>query len=485
MTSTLRRWWQDWTRGAPQAAAERARARLAARDWPAPVLAVLARLREGGHRAYLVGGTVRDVVLGRESGGSIDVATDLTPDEVMRRFPHVAPTGLPHGTVTIVDGAWAIECTTFRREGAYLDARRPERVEFTDDPEQDLARRDLTVNAMAWDPAAGELLDPQGGALDLERHVLRAVGEPFERFREDALRPLRVARFAATLEMEPDEPLRRALAALAAPGSGYAGASVAAERVRDELGRMLGAREPSRGLEVLREAGLLGIWLPELARCRGVPQNRFHAYDVYFHSLYACDAAPRDKPVVRWAALLHDLGKPDTRVERQGEGTFYNHQFVGGEIADRLLERLRMPLADRARIVHLVREHMFDYRPGWSDAALRRWLRRVGPEHVADLFDLRIADMLGNGLRQGFPTYLEQMRGRIEALLRESSALRVTDLAVNGDDVMRELALAPGPAVREALEALLEEVLDDPGRNAREHLLARLRERRAAALPRA
>jgi tRNA nucleotidyltransferase (CCA-adding enzyme) len=428
---------------------------------------------------------VRDVVLGRPGGPSIDVATDLTPDEVSRRFSHVAPTGLAHGTVTIVEGEWTIECTTFRREGAYGDARRPDRVEFTDDPEADLGRRDLTVNAMAWDPAAGELLDPHGGALDLERRVLRAVGEPFERFREDALRPLRVARFTATLEMEPDEPLRRALAALAAPDSGYAGASVAAERVRDELGRMLAAREPSRGFEVLREAGLLGIWLPELARCRGVPQNRFHAYDVYFHSLYTCDAAPAGKPVVRWAALLHDLGKPDTRAERDGQGTFYNHQFVGGEIADRLLERLRLPLAERARIVHLVREHMFDYRPGWSDAALRRWLRRVGPEHVADLFDLRIADMLGNGLRQGFPTYLEQMRGRIEALLRESSALRVTDLAVNGDDVMRELAVAPGRVVGEALEALLEEVLDDPARNQRDHLLERLRERRAAARPRA
>src|SRR5262245_34835866 len=181
---------------------------------------------------------------------------------------------------------------------------------------------------MAWDPDAAELLDPHGGTLDLERRALRAVGDPEARFREDALRPLRVARFTATLEMEPDAPMRAALAAVGAPGSGYPGASVAAERVRAELDRMLAARQPSRGLEVLREAGLLAIWLPELARCRGVPQNRFHAYDVYFHSLYACDASPASKPDVRWAALLHDIGKPDTRVERHGEGTFYNHQFV-------------------------------------------------------------------------------------------------------------------------------------------------------------
>ncbi|MGH7731954.1 MAG: HD domain-containing protein, partial [Candidatus Eiseniibacteriota bacterium] len=251
-------------------------------------------------------------------------------------------------------------------------------------------------------------------------------------------------------------------------------------RVRDELERMLAAARPSRGFEVLREARLLGLWLPELARCRGVPQNRFHAYDVYYHSLYTCDAAPREKLDVRWAALLHDIGKPSTRVERQGEGTFYNHQFVGAEMAERQLERLRLPLARRARIVHLIREHMFDYRPGWSDGALRRWLRRVGPAHVADLFDLRIADMLGNGLRQGFPTYLDPMRRRIDRLLKESTALRVTDLAIDGHDVMRELELPPGPAVREALEALLEEALDDPTRNTRDHLLARLRDRRAS-----
>ncbi len=486
MTSTLRRWWQDWRRGAPEAAAERARARLEAHAWPAPLPEVLARLREGGHAAYLVGGTVRDVLLGRETGDrSADVATDLTPEEVTRRFARVAPTGLAHGTVTILESGRLVECTTFRREGGYTDARHPDRVEFTTDPLADLGRRDLTVNALAWDPAAAVLLDPHGGALDVERRVLRAVGDPLERFREDALRPLRVARLTATLGMEPDEPLRRALAALAVPDSGYAGAAVAAERVREELERMLAAREPSRGFEVLREAGLLVLWLPELARCRGVPQNRFHAFDVYYHSIYTCDAAPSGKLAVRWAALLHDIGKPDTRVERDGEGTFYNHQFVSAALADRLLEHLRVPLDRRTRVVHLVREHMFDYRPGWTDAALRRWLRRVGPEHVADLFDLRIADMLGNGLKQGFPVYLEQMRERIERLLAESQVLRVTDLAVDGDDVMRELGLAPGPAVGEALEALLEEVLDDPTRNTRDHLLARLRNRRAAGAPRA
>src|SRR5439155_25592757 len=169
---------------------------------------VLARLREGGHAAYLVGGTVRDALLGRDPGAEIDVATDLKPEQVATRFAHVVPTGMRHGTVTILEGGVTFECTTFRREGACSDARRPDTVEFTTDPLADLDRRDLTVNALAWDPAAAALLDPHAGALDLERRVLRAVGEPLDRFREDALRPLRVARFAATLEMEPDPPLR-------------------------------------------------------------------------------------------------------------------------------------------------------------------------------------------------------------------------------------------------------------------------------------
>jgi len=224
----------------------------------------------------------------------------------------------------------------------------------------------------------------------------------------------------------------------------------------------------------MREAGLLAPWLPELEACRGVPQNRYHAYDVYFHSLYACDAAPAGKLAVRWAALLHDIGKPDTRVERRGDGTFYGHQTVGADLAGRLLERLRFPGAPRAAIVHLVREHMFDFRREWTDAALRRWLRRVGLDAVADLFDLRIADMLGNGLKTGFPVYLEEMRQRIGRLLAESRAVSVLDLAVDGNDVMRVLGIEPGPRVGEVLEALLEEVLDDPGRNERQVLLARL-----------
>ncbi len=461
--------------------ASEACARLHAHPWPRPLRGVLVRLQQGGRQAYLVGGTVRDVLLGRASPAIYDVATELTPDEVAARFTRVEPIGWEHGTVLVVEEGLQVECTTFRREGDYPDARHPETVEFSRDPLEDLARRDLTVNALAYDPERDVLLDPQQGLGDLSHGVLRAVGDPAARFHEDGLRPLRAARFAATLEMTIEPRTRAALGS--APERAR---RVAHERVREELVRMLAAPRPSVGLELLREATLLQIWMPELQRCVAVPQNRFHAYDVYTHCLATCDAAPAEKPRVRWAALLHDLGKPDTRVERDGEGTFYNHQFVGAELADRLLDRLRFPVEERRAIVHLVREHMFDYRPVWSDAALRRWVRRVGVDAVADLFDLRIADMLGNGLKQGFPVYLEEMRERLEGLIAASSALGVRQLAVDGRDVMRVLALAPGPEVGATLEALLEEVIDAPERNQRTHLLARLEQwrlERAASTP--
>jgi tRNA nucleotidyltransferase (CCA-adding enzyme) len=473
----------------PRGLASVAARRLAGHRWPAEVLAALERLRADGHQAYLVGGTVRDVLMGRADAGPdrdtapadngpavrgpVDIATDRTPREVMSLFPRVEPIGIEHGTVLVLMDTVALECTTFRREDAYSDARHPDAVSFTLDLREDLARRDFTVNAMAFDPLSGVLVDACGGLEDLERRRLRAVGDPLTRFREDALRPLRAARFVATLGLELDPATRGALGGVADRAR-----LVAMERVREELARLMAAPRPSVGLERLREAGLLELWLPELAGCYGVPQNRWHAHDVYVHALETCDHAPATKARVRWAALLHDIGKPGTRVERRGDGTFYEHERVGAELADRLLERLRFPAAERAAIVHLVREHMFDYRTEWSDAAVRRWVRRVGEDAVADLFDLRIADMLGNGLKTGFPAQLEPLRRRLERVLAEVHALQVCDLAVDGGDVMRVLGIGPGPAVGAALAGLLEEVLEDPSRNTRERLLAWLAERR-------
>ena len=436
---------------------------------PAPVRDLILRLQGEGYRACLVGGCVRDLIRGAPVP-DWDIGTSAVPDRVLELFPKAIPTGLKHGTVTVPLPTGPAEVTTFRIESGYSDARRPDQVVFTDDVERDLARRDFTVNAIAWDPVENREWDPFDGRGDLARRRIRAVGDPVARFREDGLRPIRAARFAATLEFDVEP---ETLAAL--PRAAEQVRRVAAERVRDELVKMLQAREPSRGLEVLRRSGLLDIVLPELSACVAVPQNRYHAFDVYFHTLYTTDAAPAAKPAVRLAALFHDVGKPTTRAEKDnGDATFYNHQFESARLAEAAMGRLRFSRDLTDRVVHLVRQHMFDYRPEWTDATVRRFVRTVGIENVADLFDLRIADNMGNGLKTGFPHYLGELTERIARVVEAQEALSIRDLKVDGTDVMRELRLPPGPTVGRVLDRLLEEVIEDPSLNERKRLLRRL-----------
>ncbi len=443
---------------------------LRAHDWPAPLLALLARLQADGEQAHLVGGPVRDVLLGRALDPRWDIATSLTPDAVRSRVTRAEGIGERHGTLLVIEPDLLAEVTTFRREGVYSDARRPDEVWWTRDALEDLARRDLTINALAFDPVRGTLLDPFEGARDLARRRLRAVGDPADRLNEDPLRALRVARFAAVLEMEPERETRDAL-----PRVVTRARTLAVERVREELDKMMRAAQPSRGWELLRESGLRAVWLPELAHCHAVPQNRFHAHDVYFHLLHSCDAATPDKPVVRWAALLHDIGKPGTRGLRpDGDASFHGHEQLGATLADALLARLRFPNETRERIVHLVREHMFDYRAEWSDAAVRRFVRRVGVEHIADLFDLRMADAIGNGRKTPDVGRLEALSARVDRLLEAPHALGIADLAVRGADVMAIAGLGPGPEVGAMLERLLDEVLEDPALNTPAALRARI-----------
>jgi len=438
---------------------------------PAAILDLLRRLHRAGHRAYLVGGCVRDLLRGVRVS-DWDIATDARPEEVLQVFPGAIPTGLKHGTVTVPTEAGPCEVTTFRVEWGHSDARRPDRVEFVPDIEADLARRDFTVNAIAWDPLDGAEVDPFGGRADLAARLLRAVGAPVDRFREDGLRPIRAARFAATLDFEISPETEAALG-----GARAEVARVAAERLRDELTKLLTAPRPSVGFDVLRKSGLLPILLPELQATVAVPQNRYHAYDVYYHTIYTVDAAPAEKPVVRLAALFHDVGKPLTRVEREnGDATFYNHEFESARLAEEAMTRLRFGRDMIEQVVHLVRHHMFDYRPEWTDAAVRRFVQKVGVERIADLFDLRIADNVGNGLKTGFPHYLEEFRARIEGVLAARAALTLTDLMVDGKDVMRELGLPPGPRIGEVLGWLLEQVVEEPSLNERGRLLRRARE---------
>lgn len=434
------------------------------------MLWVIQVLQKGSYKAYLVGGGLRDSLLDRRVS-DWDVATDARPTEVTRLYPRTVPTGAAHGTITVLTDGGAVEVTTFRQEGRYSDLRHPDSVQFVDDVKDDLARRDFTINAIAYDPLVEKVVDPFGGRADLSQRTVRAVGDPLERFSEDALRLLRAIRLAAVLGFEIEDGTFRAISKLSDKIS-----HVAAERIREELMKIMGAGRPSVAFEMMRDTSLLSFVLPELEESVGVPQNKYHAYDVYFHSLMTCDAVSPEKPLVRLAALLHDVGKPMTRKEIRGDATFYNHQSVGADMADLALQRLKFSRAEREHVVNLIRNHMFNYTREWSDGALRRFVKRVGEESIADLFDLRIADRLGNGLKEGFPVYLEMMRERIDSVLRESHALRISDLQVSGEDVMRELGLAPGPKVGEVLERLLDAVLENPSLNTRDRLLAMIKE---------
>jgi tRNA nucleotidyltransferase (CCA-adding enzyme) len=445
----------------PAAAIERA--------LPARVRAVAARLAAAGYRTVVVGGGVRDALLGRAASAPRALATAAPPERVLELWPDAVPTGLAHGTVTLPDADGPIEVTTFRTEGAYSDARRPDRVFYTDDLAADLRRRDFTVNALAYDPATGQLSDECGGIEDLARGRLQAVGDARARLTEDALRALRAARLVAThgFAVAPET-------AAALPSVAPLLERLSAERVRDELAKLVVGEAPDAGFELLRAAGLLSGLLPELAVCVGVPQNRYHAFDVYQHTLATLRAAEA-RPRVRWAALCHDLGKPTTRAERaDGEATFHGHAPLGAEITARLLDRLRFPRAEREAVVRLVREHLFDFREAWTEAAVRRFLARVGPENLADLFALRRADIRGTGVGED-ESGIGRLEQRIAAVRACGAALTVSDLAVGGEDVMRALAVGPGPRVGEVLDRLLEEVLEDPSLNTRERLLERLR----------
>ncbi len=343
---------------------------------------------------------------------------------------------------------------------------------FLDSIEADLSRRDFTINAMALEPLSRELVDPFEGARDLERKLVRAVGDARQRFAEDGLRPMRALRLAAQLEftVDPDT-----LAAIPEALPGFR--RVSAERIRDELLKLLCAPRPGAAIELMREAGLLAEVLPELLAARSVTQNRHHFEDVYQHSLRVCDAV-RPEPVLRLAALLHDVGKPLTAAphpSREGESTFHGHERAGARLCEAIGRRLCLSNAQRERLVRLVAHHMVPTN-GWTAAGLRRYLCRLGETPLDELFELRAADLQGRPQAAERLRELEEVRLQLQRLREEGGPLRVADLAIGGREVMERLGIGTGPRVGELLRALLERVLDDPALNERETLLGLLDE---------
>jgi tRNA nucleotidyltransferase (CCA-adding enzyme) len=430
---------------------------------PAPVDELLRRLWDAGHAAYVVGGSLRDALLGREPA-DWDLATSARPDDLLAIFPGAVYEN-QFGTVAVRRDDEVFEITTFRSDHDYADFRRPHRVEFGDSVELDLARRDFTVNAMAWGRGAGQeaaaLVDPFGGRADVDGRVLRAVGEPRKRFEEDALRMVRAVRLAATLDftIEP--------ATLAAIGErSELVAHLSGERLGAELTKLLNAARPSVGLRLMAETSVLAEVSSDLAAQRGIAQNKVAGEDLWDHTVRTVDAAPAGRPIVRLAALVHDIGKPATAAD----GHFYGHERVGVDLARAFLERLRYPKPVVERVTTLVRQHMFAYEPSWSDAALRRFIAKVGRETLDDLFALRVADNVGSGVAPD-GSGLGDLRRRVEEQLAADVALERGDLAVNGDDLMAELGLQRGPAIGRILDQLLERVVAEPSLNDRPTLL--------------
>ncbi|HTC86042.1 MAG TPA: HD domain-containing protein [Candidatus Acidoferrum sp.] len=436
-------------------------------DW---VQALLDRLRAEGAAAYVVGGSLRDILLDRLPL-DWDLTTSARPEAIQALFRESTYENA-FGTVAVrVPNGEVVQITTFRSDHDYADFRRPHRVEFGDTVEDDLARRDFTMNAIAWGSKPGEaagLVDPFGGQADIGDRLLRAVGDPATRFGEDALRMLRAVRLAAVLGFRIDQ---RTLDAIG-PSAGLA-AHLSGERVSAEFLKLLDAPRPSVGLRLAEETGLLDVLAPVLAEQRGVAQNKLPGEDLWDHTVRSVDAAASAgrSTRVRLATLLHDIGKPATAAD----GHFYRHETVGAGLAADLLRRWHAPRVLTDEVTHLVAQHMFNYDDAWSDGAVRRFIVKIGRDALDDLFALREADNIGSG-QPGDAGGLTELRSRVAAQLAANVALDRSGLAIDGDVLIAKLELTPGPLVGRLLERLVERVVMDPGLNDPESLLELARE---------
>ncbi len=495
---------------------------------PAPVIFIVKTLQEAGFEAYIVGGAVRDLILLTESHQTLadlshhfdfDFTTNARPEDIQQLFPEsyyendfgtvgitheqlltqmgIAPqTSLPASTNRedrIIDLANAkkihislqgnnqkltrtktaknyppYEITTYRSDEVYEDFRRPKQFNWGKTIDEDLSRRDFTINAMALalidaGNSTWRLLDPFHGIDDLHQQIIKTVADPNDRFQEDALRMLRAIRFSVQLNMKIDGHTFTAISDHASLIK-----RISWERIRDEFFKILASDYPAEGIELLDEVGLLTYILPELQTGKGVAQGGHHTTDVWTHSLDALRACPSQDPLVRFATLIHDIAKPQTYAEKHGTITFYNHEVVGARMAKMLGRRFRLPNDQIDRLFILVRYHMFYYQPHNTDAAIRRFMRQVGLNNIDDILDLREGDRLGSGARRT-SWRLEEMKQRMIAQLNQP--MDVTDLAINGHDLMAKFNLKPGPILGTILTTLLEQVLDRPELNNQDTLL--------------
>lgn len=431
---------------------------------PAKIKKMSSIFKDAGFSLYIVGGAVRDFLLGIKNH-DYDLCTDAEPEQVMNLFAHVIPTGIKHGTVTVLFGSESYEVTTFRTESSYSDFRHPDKVSFVKSLEEDLSRRDFTINAFAADCTSGVIIDLFDGFSDLKKGIVRAIGNPQERFKEDALRLMRLCRFCAKLDFMPDEKTLEEATNLSPLIK-----NVSSERIFDELQKTLMTDHPSRGISLMEITGLLREILPELAACREITQTKVNATDVFEHILISVEAAAEHgySLEVRLSLLLHDIGKVQTMsINQYGIMRFHNHEVVGAELARNILKRLKCSnyLIDTVSL--LIENHMIRYTDNWTDGAIRRFINKVGKENINSLFEVQWCDQIASEGRAKIELY-DRFIERIKEV--QKTAMTVKDLAITGND-LNNLGIPKSKIMGEILSKLLEMVLDYPSLNDREVLL--------------
>lgn len=441
------------------------------KDIPEEVVQVADTLEKAGFQAYLVGGCVRDLVLGKKPK-DWDITTDATPEEIQKLFPETFCNN-DYGTVGVVNETTddatlkVVEVTPYRKEGEYSDARRPDSVEFGVSLEEDLKRRDFTINALAYRLKDESLVDLFEGTGDLRKKLIKAVGNPSERFAEDALRMMRAVRLASELNFAIEAETMASIVKNALLLN-----KISKERIRDEFLRIINSDNPMQGLALLERLGLLQHFLPELKDAKDCEQGGIHAYDVFEHLLRSLQAAA-DKNFsteMRLAALFHDIAKPATRRPgKKKEYTFYGHEVVGAKMTKVIMERLKMPKAMADKVEMLVRWHMFFADPDQITlSAVRRTIARVGQENIEDLLNLRVCDRVGTGRPKEQPFRFRKYKAMVDQAMRDPVSVKM--LKTDGRRIMEQTGEKPGKKLGYILHALLEDVLEDPSKNTTEYL---------------
>lgn len=442
---------------------------------PKEVLEIYKKIEESGKEIYFVGGCVRNLLM-EIPIKDWDLTTNAKPEGVVKLFKD-AYYNNDFGTVGIpLNDNQIVEVTTYRTERGFSNKRHPDTVAWGETIEEDLSRRDFTMNAIAMriENDKLEFVDPYDGQTDIKNRIIRTVGNPKERFKEDALRLMRAIRFASQLGFDIDDNTGKEIS-----NDAKLIQKISFERIRDELLKILGSEEPTKGITLLKESGILEFILPELLEGVDVSQvrpGRHHTTDVYTHNLLSMKFCPSPDPIVKLAALLHDVGKPRVKGEdKDGLVTFYNHEIKGAKMSYEISQRLRLSKKETSRIVNLIRWHMFSVNENLSDAGVRRFIRRIGIENVTDMMDLRIGDRLGGGTQTAESWRLKRFKERVAGELAPKP-FSINDLAINGNDIMHELSLKPGPEIGKILQILFEEADEDISKNNKEYLLKRIKE---------